>query len=333
METLQTKKQIWLDAADLLAETPLPIQYLVDGILPLGTVGDISGPPGDGKSSLVGHLAMSVATKQTMWFGRKIAGGKVAIIGGEKSRREVWIRDLHRTWPKGAARPEPGNLCIYGEQEPLWTWANGTGLWKETDTYSRVFEYLQAMQPVLVILDTIMRVAEGGNQIDNVQQAALGRKIEALGRTLGTTILTVSHSNQSSTKEPLSWRLHYMSRAGGNGLPGILRWCAGVTRLQATDLPLQGLDVTADDLQSRKLIAFGVSKHNEMPTPHWSHNVAALFEIDNTGALFLLKDLVPTTAGKKPAKKGNGKNWGTLKNEYDHEEVNYASAADPLGLM
>lgn len=48
-------------SAELLARPARPITWLVDGLLPLGTLGDVSGPPGDGKSTILLSLADHVS--------------------------------------------------------------------------------------------------------------------------------------------------------------------------------------------------------------------------------------------------------------------------------
>ena len=51
-----------VDGAHLLATPPPKIAWAIDGLLPVGTVGDIFGPPGEGKSSLTLDFAIAVAS-------------------------------------------------------------------------------------------------------------------------------------------------------------------------------------------------------------------------------------------------------------------------------
>jgi hypothetical protein len=51
-----------IDAADLLAAPPQPISWAVEGLMPIGTVGDLAGPPGAGKSTLILDLATAIAS-------------------------------------------------------------------------------------------------------------------------------------------------------------------------------------------------------------------------------------------------------------------------------
>lgn len=293
----------WWDAADLLSKPTQPIGWLVDGILPTGTVGDVFGPPGEGKSTILLHLAMTIATDAGNWFGCRCASGRVAILGGEKSSEGAAARDLHRVW-RGRGI-EPGQLKISQQDEPLWRWDRLVQGWVLTEVGQQETASLAVFQPVLVLLDTTMAVAAGGDQIDNVAQYSLGKTIQRWARDLGgASVLGVSHTNQASAKESAAWRLNYLSRAGGNGLPGALRWLAGVTRIRPDDdlAKLLGLE---DEVARKKLVAFGVSKNNEIPTPTWNPHAPAVFEIKEDGSLLLVRDGREVAVGDVlPIKKG-----------------------------
>jgi len=268
------------DATAGLSAPPKPIEWLIDGVLPVGTVGDIYAPPGEGKSTILLDLALTLAAGRTNWYGHACRPGKVAIIGGETSSETAFIRNLHRVWG-GNQAPDPKNLeCI--NSGALWKWNRDA--WEITPDGAEMLAYLASFQPSLVLIDTITRAAAGGSQIDNLQQALLGITIEQFAKTLNTTLLTISHTNQASIGGKLHERLHYTSRAGGNGLPGIFRWAAGMSRLNAGDQS----SFLPEDLQMRKIIAFAVSKHNEMPTPAWNIFKPALFEVQPDGSVAAL---------------------------------------------
>ncbi|MHB1512941.1 MAG: AAA family ATPase [Acidiferrobacter sp.] len=56
----------WLDGGDLLQEQPKPIDWFLEDLLPLGTVGDVFSPPGSGKSTILTTLTQVVAAR-TWW--------------------------------------------------------------------------------------------------------------------------------------------------------------------------------------------------------------------------------------------------------------------------
>ena len=107
--------------------------------------------------------------------------------------------------------------------------------------------------------------------------------MEEFARESGCFFLVVGHTNQASARELLSWRLHYTARSGGNGLPGVMRYCFGVTRLHLHDSKISGF--AEDSLKSRRLLACGVSKGNELPFRSWSDTNPAFFEICSDGQL------------------------------------------------
>jgi RecA-family ATPase len=273
-----------VDAHDTLRQQPAPLTWLVAGVLPAATVGDISGPPGVGKSSLVLDLALAIASGTGTWMGRDCAQGKVVLLGGERGGETAFARDLHRL--AQGRLPAPGRLVALDSADghpPMWAYARDK--WNLTPWGEAVTAWLQRDPVSLVVLDTQMSVAQGTNQMDNAQQYAFGVTLQSWARDVGRpAVLTVSHTNQVSNSQDLTARLHYYARAGGNGLPGALRWAAGVARLRPDDKLAKELGLS-DAAAARWLIAFGVSKSNEMPRSPWNNEQPAVFELQPDGAL------------------------------------------------
>lgn len=276
-------KKIWICSTQIQANKPGPIDYLVEGILPRGTCGDVFGPPDEGKSTILLSLAAAIAAGAGTWFGRKIALGKVIILGGEKSSIDTWSRDLERI----KAPNMKDNLKILQDDTPLWHW-NKQGFWLPTKDYADVVADIKKLKPKLVLIDTLARIANGQNVIDYAQQASLGLEIERLKKEVNTTVLTVSHTNQASAHEPLKKRLFWLSRSGGSGLPGVFRWVAGLSQVREDDFDKKVKNKLPFDFKQahgRKVIAFAVSKHNEMPVPAWNPDKPMFFEITQDGEL------------------------------------------------
>ena len=285
-----------VDASRLLANPPQPIEWALEGVLSVGTVGDIFGPPGEGKSSLTLDFAIAVASGVGEWFGLPCIAGPVVLLGGERSGISAFGRDLHRASQKRII--DPGMLTLpqdeHGDCPPLWRWHKKTDRWVTTPWGKQVNEWLIAINPVLVIIDTLASAASGSDIINQPQQYDLGITIRQWAKMLGDpTVLTISHTNQSSAVQEAARRLHYLSRAGGNGLPGALRWIGGVTRLKGGEMDMVpgGHDYDPRD-PFKRFIALGVSKHNEMPLPLWTPERPAIFQMSPDGALAL----IPTTA-------------------------------------
>jgi hypothetical protein len=284
------------DAAALLQEPSPPIDWLVEGLLPLGTVGDVFGDPSVGKSSLILDLALTVASCSHEWFGMKCASGPVVLLGGERSSKKALIRDLHRAARGRELDPGmlvfpylPGKSGEEAEFPEIWRWSRALDEWELTSFGKEITAWLQDARPALIIIDTLISVATGLNVIDPAQGQKLGKTIREWSRILQSTTLTLSHTSQASAKEKLSSRLHWLSRQGSSGYPGALRWAMGVSKLRKDDelAAALGLDVYAD---SKRLIAVGVSKHNEMPRPAWNEIFPAIFEILPDGGLKMAYD-------------------------------------------
>ena len=288
-----------IDASRLLANPPPPIEWALEGVLPVGTVGDIFGPPGDGKSSLTLDFAVAVASGARNWYGLPCVAGPVVLLGGERSGMAAFSRDIHRAVRE--RRLDPGMLIVpqnaHGECPPLLAWDKKDDCWTVTSWGDEITTWLEGIRPTLIIIDTLISASTGANIIDQPQQYALGVTIRRWAKKLGDpTVLTISHTNQASAQQELAWRLHYLSRAGGNGLPGALRWAAGVSRICVSDVLCAQLDL-CEKVRDSRFIAFGVSKNNEMPRSCWNNETPALFELKSDGGLLLVAD------GKEVAKK------------------------------
>lgn len=301
-----------VDAFDLLSTPPKPINYLVEGLIPIGTCGDLFGPPGEGKSSLTLDLLKAVASGKGQWHGLKCVSGNVVILGGERSDVDSFQRDLHRS---NKHQIEPGVMVMpqaNGGEAAIWNWNKGACEWELTEWGKEVTDWLAIFHPVLVVLDTTLSVARGSDQLNNPQQYAQGETTRGWARKLSTTAISVSHTNQASAQQSVDWRLNYLSRAGGNGLPGSLRWMAGLSRLRYDDALAEKLELK-DRAGKDWLICVGASKNNEMPRPCWTNDFPAIFQLKLDGSLLLVmdgrevKERVLNSTGTKLKKVSGGK--------------------------
>lgn len=274
-------------SAELLASPPQPIRYLVEGLLPLGGGGDTSGMPDSGKSTILLSMAASVSVGAP-WFGLKTALTPVAWVTGEASGGEVLQRDLHRL------KVKESDITFMLPDDVLFKWKDEQ--WMTTGEGRVVIDRIRELGIGFLVMDTIGSLCAGMQEVNNDQTRQLARYLKT--ELHGLTYQTISHTNQASQREALEWRLHYLSRAGGNGFPGYQRWAAGVSRLRVSRAPNALLEVNegevfgigAGDVKTKKLVAFGVSKNNEAPPAVWTNNHPAIFEIRQDGGLVLVKD-------------------------------------------
>jgi len=275
-------------SADLLSTPPAPIRYLVEGLLPLGGGGDTSGMPDSGKSTILLSMASAISIG-VPWYGLKTALTPAAWITGEASGADAIQRDLHRL------KITESDILFFLPDDVLFRWESDQ--WITTSEGRAAIDRMRELQIGFVVLDTIGSLCAGLVEVDNDQQRQLARHLRA--ELHGLTYQTISHTNQASAKDELSWRLHYLSRAGGNGFPGAQRWAAGVSRLRVEkpgrDTAIErnegeAFGINASDVKGKKLIAFGVSKNNEAPAACWTNNHPAIFEVRRDGGLVLVKD-------------------------------------------
>jgi len=278
-------------SAELLAKQPKKIEYIVHGLIPAGGICDISGPPGEGKSTIALSLANSISTG-TGWFGVKTNKAAVAWVSGELSGADAAARDLHRLKADSDC-----DITFLLPDSEMFRFDSKNEVWITTVEGKAVLAEIFTLGIKVAFFDTNGSIVAGSKEIDNDQQRQLARHIKREAN--GLTVITISHTNQSSARDELSWRLHYLSRAGGNGFPGAIRWAAGVSAIHLADASLLGLKV--EDVNNRHLVGFGVSKNNEMPTPNWTNKRPAIFEITADGGLVLVKS--GTTMSEKQAKK------------------------------
>lgn len=269
-------------SAELVARKPKPVEYIVDELIPAGGIRDISGPPGEGKSTIALSLAISISTGLGWWFGLKTTTAPVAWVSGELSDEDTAARDLHRLHANSDS-----DITFLLPDSEMFRFDSKNERWITTHEGKKVLDEIFRLGIKVTFFDTTGSVVAGSKEIDNDQQRQLARHIRSETKGLGLTVVTISHTNQASAKEKLSWRLHYLSRAGGNGFPGAIRWAAGVSALQTDDAEALGLEEA--DVINRRLVGFGVSKHNEMPTPVWTNKKPVIFEITEDGALVIFK--------------------------------------------
>jgi RecA-family ATPase len=132
-----------------LDNLPAP-EWLIDGVLPKAVVAALYGPSGIGKSFGATAWDLSIASG-SWWQGRSVIQGPVLYVAGEGSfglaqRRRAWMKheNIYKvdgdTW-----LPRTVNLL-----DPGWAAA--------------LVEFAQALNPVLIIIDTVARAMQGGDE-------------------------------------------------------------------------------------------------------------------------------------------------------------------------
>jgi RecA-family ATPase len=244
-----------IDATDLCSVPPR--EHIVEDWITRGIAIALHGPPGTGKSVFLTNMTVSVA-EGVPFYGMRTFPGRVLYVSNEWTDKD----EVSRIWYPKTRNIKPGRLTLE-PSGPLLEWVSTEkdgqrkGEWIWTKKGREILGKIEKMRPDLIILDTILGLCSGVEQLNNPMTYELGRILqEQVASSFNVALIAVAHTSQASSKESLEQRLHYESMAGGNGLPGYLRMTIGLTKIRESDF---GKDVEA---LSRSLVAVGSSKYN-----------------------------------------------------------------------
>lgn len=266
-----------IDAINLVAVPPR--EHIIQNLIPRGIAIALHGPPGTGKSVFLTKMTVSVASGQP-FYGMETFPGRVMYISNEWSDED----EVCRIWYEKTRNIAAGRIDLV-RSGPLLEWvsvdAGGRrkNVWEFTRRGSQILRRLEHTNPDLIILDTVLGLCSGVEQLNNSMTYALGDLLQKeIGTKFGAALIAVAHTSQSSSKESLEQRLHYAAMAGGNGLPGALRMTIGLTKVQPSDF---GTEVAGF---SRNIVAVGSSKFNvDGFRPLWTNNKPGYFSWGQTG--------------------------------------------------
>jgi len=186
------------------AAAPPSRDWLVEGLIPTGTVTFISGDGGLGKSLLGQQLVMAAALGQP-WLGRKTAQVKSAALfceddAAEVHRRARAIATHHGVTPNdprlGAAHFIARNGGANSLIEFFAETAPGTrrrrALCRTTPVYDELLSWAIADKLRLVLLDSLHEFFPG-NENDRLQARAFVRELAILAREIRGAVVVLAH--------------------------------------------------------------------------------------------------------------------------------------------
>ena len=157
-----------------------PIEYTVDGLLPVGSLNMIAGKPKSGKSTLVRQLASCVA-KGADFLGRSTSKGSVLYFASEEL---------------GAHLSEHFQLLGIGEGIHIVLRRPGTGF------VSRLATALKQMPDIkLVIIDPLVNFLPGVDMDNYGQIAPALADLVEVAEKRGVVLLAVHHLKKRATEE------------------------------------------------------------------------------------------------------------------------------------
>ena len=161
--------------------------YVVKGLLQRGSYAILYGAPGEGKTFVAMSLAYHVAAGRE-WMGCKVRGGPVLYLPYE---------GLGGMAKRGAAL-----VKHYGTEDvPLFTQGANFNL-REVAGRKLLGESIGALgeKPVLIVIDTLARALQGGDENSSQDVGAFNDSVGALIASTGACVLVVHHSGKDKTK-------------------------------------------------------------------------------------------------------------------------------------
>lgn len=187
----QSKGFEFVSAGELTA-TPIPVAYLIDGLIEIEALCNLFAPPSAGKSFVA--ISMSAAIAMGMdWLGRGTQQGAVFYLAGEghaglARRLKAW--EIHN-----------GN-CL--TDAPLFVSKTSAALMSE-ESAQAVTEAIRALcsqhgTPRLIVIDTFARNMGDGDENSNADVGVFINHIDKIRSELGCAILLVHHSGHAATE-------------------------------------------------------------------------------------------------------------------------------------
>lgn len=165
------------------------VEFLVDGLIPLGSAAEIHGPPGAGKSFLALAIACAVATGRG-FFGRPVRRGSVVYVVGEGV---LGIKQRVRAW-----RTEHGVSSDLGIH-----YRNGPVQLLELSDVARFIADVKSLElaPELIVIDTLARCMVGGDENSAKDMGQAIAAIDLIRRETRSAILLVHHTRKDGELE------------------------------------------------------------------------------------------------------------------------------------
>lgn len=173
-----------------------PTEWLIEGWLVKNTLAGLVGPPAAGKSFLAIDWACRVATARP-WFGGKTHKGAVFYMAGEGRQG---LRKRIAAWETHFQTPINGAPLYLADGLPFL--CEPSQAFGAIDAIEELADELLfecgAVEPSLVVIDTVARAMAGQNENSAEAMGALVRSMDWLRERWGATVLAVHHTGHES---------------------------------------------------------------------------------------------------------------------------------------
>ena len=188
---------------------PAP-EWLIENIIPVGTLGLLYGPPGVGKSFVGLDWACSVASGRE-WQGHRVRQGSVVYVAAEGA---FGLRQRLRAWKSAFGPSQIDDARFLGESVQLL---------KNLDVryFIRDVEAQLDAWPNLILIDTLARCFVGGEENSATDMGVLIAAADKLRRDAKATVLLIHHSVRKGGHE-----------RGSSALPGAVDTIIALSKRQ-----------------------------------------------------------------------------------------------------
>ena len=175
--------------SDVELENLPPQQWLLEGLMPLGSVVVLLGAPNVGKTFLALAWALCIALGRS-WLGRSVIQGPVVYVAAEGVRgfrvRVLAWKQVNDSGPIDDAR-------FIGEPVRLIN----------EDDVQGLMDLLRQMPraPVLVVFDTLSRCMAGGDENSSKDMGVIVYAADCICKELGSTALLLHHPGRKGSSE------------------------------------------------------------------------------------------------------------------------------------
>lgn len=164
-----------------LAETPNPVQWVVDGLLIAGGTSLLVARPKVGKSTLARDLAYCIVREEP-FLGRRVTSGSVLMLAFEDHRDKLREELLAMKFR------EDDPISLHIGIKPIEAVENGT---------SWLADLVAFFRPALVVVDPLFKLLDIKDSNDYAELSAKLEPVNAIARQSGTHVMCLHHGGKS----------------------------------------------------------------------------------------------------------------------------------------
>ncbi|WP_297780038.1 AAA family ATPase [uncultured Roseovarius sp.] len=210
--TAPRRSSVFFVASKLEGQPTPERRWLVEGLIPSGTVTLLGGDGGTGKSLVALQLAASTALSRA-WLGLPVTSGRALYISAEDDRDELHRRLSDIARAEGVALAGLDNLTVRslaGEDALLATAEKSGGVLRPSSLYYEIDRRMKDEAPALLVLDTLADLFPG-NENDRAQARQFVGMLRGLSIRHECAVVMLAHPSLSGLNS-------------GSGMSGSTGW-------------------------------------------------------------------------------------------------------------